>query len=58
MLSQRLDNRADLDPSAIQNPQDWITSWTTLVSTLSQNQNSAARLLVSPLTNPDIAGIT
>lgn len=54
---QRLDNRLDKDQSAIQNPENWITSWTTLVSTLSQNPDTAARLLISPLTNPDIGGL-
>lgn len=57
-VTQRLDNRLDRDQSAIQNPQGWINSWSGLVSTLSTDTNTAARLLISPLTNPDIGGLT
>ena len=54
---QRLDNRLDIDNSAVENPQSWINSWSSLITTLSQDENTQARLMVSPLTNPDIGGM-
>jgi len=46
-----------MDNTAIQNPQGWINAWTTLVTAVSQDENTKLRLLISPLTNPDLVGM-
>ena len=53
-----LENRFEVDRSALSNPQAWINNWATLVTTLSASTQTARRLMVTPISNPDSAKMT
>ena len=55
---QVLENRFEVDRSALANPQNWINSWSSLVTKLSANTQTARRLMVTPISNPDSANMT
>ena len=54
---QVLENSFAEDPSAISNPQGWIQNWAKLVTAITANSVAAARVIISPLGNPDAHGL-
>ena len=55
--AQVLENSFAADRSAVDNPQGWVQNWAKVVTAASANSVSAARIIVSPLGNPDAHGL-
>ncbi len=57
LTGQVLENSFAVDPTAVKNPQAWVQSWTTVITTITKNSIAAPRIIISPLGNPDARGL-
>lgn len=52
-----LDNQFNLDTTVLDNYQQWLTWWPSLVSTISQDSVAAERIMIDILNEPDCQGL-
>ena len=55
---QVLENRFEVDRTALANPQNWINGWASLITKMTATTQTARRLMVTPISNPDSAKMT